>query len=80
MKTPQKWRTTASGKGIKRERWERKRTNRKVKKRATKRKKNCLIQSWERGVFSPRSLVSLYKTGGSVRLENDRMVGALGQH
>ena len=73
MKTPQKWRTTASGKGIKRERWERKRTDRKVEKRATKRKKTCLMQSWERAVFSPRFLVALYKTRGSVRLGNDRM-------
>lgn len=55
-------------------------TDRKVEKRATKRKKTCLMQSWERAVFSPRFLVALYKTGGSVRLENDRMVGALGQH
>ena len=55
-------------------------TDRKVGKRATKRKKTCLMQSWERAVFSPRFLVALYKTGGSVRLENDRMVGALGQH
>lgn len=38
------------------------------------------MQSWERAVFSPRFLVALYKTGGSVRLGNDRMVGALGQH
>lgn len=31
------------------------------------------MQSWERAVFSPRFLVALYKTGGSVRLGNDRM-------
>lgn len=48
-------------------------TDRKVEKRATKRKKTCLMQSWERAVFSPRFLVALYKTGGSVRLGNDRM-------
>ena len=48
-------------------------TDRKVEKRVTKRKKTCLMQSWERAVFSPRFLVALYKTGGSVRLGNDRM-------
>jgi len=51
----------------------RRETDRKVEKRATKRKKTCLMQSWERAVFSPRFLVALYKTRGSVRLGNDRM-------
>ena len=49
-------------------------TDRKVEKRATKIKKTCLMQSWERAVFSPRFLVARYKTGGCVRLENDSMV------
>lgn len=51
----------------------RRETDLKVEKRATKRKKTCLMQSWERAVFSPRFLVALYKTGGSVRLGNDSM-------
>ena len=51
----------------------RRETDRKVEKRATKRKKTCLMQSWERAVFSPRFLVALYKTGGSVKLGNDSM-------
>ena len=58
----------------------RRETDRKVEKRATKRKKTCLMQSWERVVFSPRFLVAIYKTGGSVRLGNGRMVETLGQH
>ena len=58
----------------------RRKTDRKVEKRATKRKKTCLMQSWERAVFSPRFLVALYKTGGSVWLGNGRMVETLGQH
>lgn len=82
MKTPRKCHTTAKGKSKKMERRERKsaKQTEKWKKRATKRKKTSLMQSWERAVFSPRFLVALYKTGGSVRLGNDRMVGALGQH
>ena len=75
MKTPRKWLTTASGKGIKRERWERKsaKQTEKWKNERQKERKTCLMQSWERAVFSPRFLVALYKTGGSVRLGNDRM-------
>lgn len=42
--------------------------------------KNCIMQSWERAVFSPRFLVSLYKTGRRFCMGNIGGVDPLGHH
>ncbi|MEE0760694.1 MAG: hypothetical protein U0M89_14365 [Bacteroides caccae] len=33
-------------------------------------RKSCIMQSWERAVFSPRFLVSLYEIGGGFGMED----------
>lgn len=42
--------------------------------------KNCIMQSWERAVFSPRFLVSLYKTGRRFCMGDIDGVDPLGHH
>ena len=42
-------------------------------------RKSCIMQSWERAVFSPRLLGVLYKTGSNVKCESYRMAVSIGR-
>ena len=41
-------------------------------------RKSCIMQSWERAVFSPRFLGILYKTGSKVKCEDYGMAVSIG--